>query len=262
MTSLFNLFVQLPDLVILVVGAAATAGLALAIALLTRRFWFAPRADRLETHTKLADLVHSGLLAFAVFLLALVLSDVRANLGRADDATLREASVLTRLDRELSLIGDSARDARVRLRAYADAIVSDEWLTLGRAEPELSGKAEGLLRALNRDVHALAANNPAVASQLRALFDRAEDLRQGRLENATKSIASIFWWMIGAFVLGAMAMNGRNPVDANSATLILLHMAPIGLVMSLIIVMDEPFRGETSISSAPIAKALTSGPAP
>jgi len=27
-------------------------------------------------------------------------------------------------------------------------------------------------------------------------------------------------------------------------------------------VMDEPFRGETSISSAPIAKALTSGPAP
>lgn len=262
MTSLFNLFVQLPDLVILAVGAVANAALALAIAFLARRFWFAPRADGLEAHTKLADLVHSGLLAFAVFLLALVLADVRANLGRADDATLREASIISRLDREFLLAGESAAKAREHLKTYVEAIVKDEWRTLAGADPSLAAGAERALRMLNADVHAVAAANPGSASQLRALFDRAEELRQGRLENATKSIAPIFWWMIAAFILGAMAMNGRNPIDANSIPLIVLHMAAIGLVMSLIIVMDEPFRGETSISPAPIAKALARAPTP
>lgn len=261
MSGIFDRLVQLPDLVVLAIGAVGTAALALMIAKLTRRFWFAPRADDLEAHAKLADLVHSGLLAFAVFLLALVLSDVRANLGRADDAALREASVISRLDRELQLLGDSANAARSRLKDYVDAVVTDEWRMLGQAEPALSPKAQGALLALTAHIHTLAANNPAVASQLRSLFDRLEELRQGRLENATKSIASVFWWMIAAFILGAMAMNGRNPVDANSAALIVLHMAAIGLVMALIIVMDEPFRGDTSISPAPIAKALSPLPA-
>jgi hypothetical protein len=35
-------------------------------------------------------------------------------------------------------------------------------------------------------------------------------------------------------------------------------MAGIGLVLALILVMDQPFRGETSVPPDPIAQALES----
>ena len=83
-----------------------------------------------------------------------------------------------------------------------------------------------------------------------------------RLENATKSVTNVFWWIIFAFLLGAMAMNGRHSSDMVSTALIFLHMAGIGLVLALIVVMDQPFRGETSVPATPIAEALAARPLP
>ena len=116
MAWLINLVTYLPDAAILIVGATTTALVALAVAWFARRFWFLPHGEAIEPHGKLADLVHGSLLAFTVFVLALVLSDVRANLGRADDAALREGSVFARLDRELQAIGADAATARERLK--------------------------------------------------------------------------------------------------------------------------------------------------
>jgi hypothetical protein len=101
MEWLYRFVANSSDAVILAVGVVSTAGLALALALISRRLLFSPHDEAFESHSKLADVVHGSLLAFSVFVLALVLTEVRSNLGKADDAELREASIIARLVRDL-----------------------------------------------------------------------------------------------------------------------------------------------------------------
>src|SRR5690349_10594565 len=105
MLSVVQLVAACSDAAILIICGASTAVLALLLAFISRRLWFARRQDAIEEHNKLADVVHGSLLAFSVFVLALVLTDVRANLGRADDAVSREGSYVARLDRDLTSVG-------------------------------------------------------------------------------------------------------------------------------------------------------------
>ncbi|MCP8940764.1 DUF4239 domain-containing protein [Alsobacter sp. SYSU M60028] len=248
---------HLPDDLILLIGAALAAAIGLVVAGLSRRFIFVPHGDKLEEHVKLSEIVHGSLLAFAVFVLALVLSDVRVNMGKASDAVLREASTLARLDRELELIGGRAADAeRGRLRAYATQVVDHDWPALSQAEPALSAEASRTITALIVGVRAIAAERADIAAALHALLGQLDEQRQSRLESATRSVPKSFWWLIGLFLIGAMVLNGRHRLNVASASLIGLHMAAIGLVMAFILVMDEPFRGESSVSPHPIARAL------
>lgn len=250
-----------PDGMILLAGAGTMAVTSVAVAFVARRTLFLPAQDRISEHAKLADIVHSSLLAFAVFVLALVLTDVRSNMGKADDSVLREASALSRLDRELALIGGAAANAeRTRLRTYVSEIVTQEWPSLGKAEPELSSDVTATMTALIAGIRAIVSASPGTGSTLSSLLDKLDDLRQARLESATRTVPAIFWWLIGVFLLGAMVLNGRHPIDPASVSLITLHMAAIGLVVAFIVVMDEPFRGESSIQPTPILNAL--GPFP
>ncbi|MFO1149582.1 MAG: hypothetical protein U1E62_14495 [Alsobacter sp.] len=250
-----------PDQLILLAGAMLTAAVALVVAVLARRFVFANGKSVLTEHAKLAEVVHGSLLAFAVFVLALVLSDVRANMGKAQDTVLREASTIARLDRELELIGGGeVRAERERLRAYASKVATAEWTALGAEEPALSAEVAQIMTSLISGVRAIAAAQPEVASVLHGLLDKLDDLRQTRLESATRAVPAIFWWLIWVFLLGAMVLNGRHSLDLGSGSLITLHMAAIGLVISFILVMDEPFRGESSIEPDPITHALAHKP--
>jgi hypothetical protein len=250
---------HLSDPVILFSGAAVTGLIALALAIIARRIAFASGEAGSDTNAKLAELVHGSLLAFTVFTLALVLADVRGNLGKTLDQTLREASVLSRLDDELRLAGGpEAQSARTDLAAYVDAVAQHDWPALGRTAPSLSPEGDAALERLRASGRAAARANPDSASILNGFLAQAEDYRFGRLESATKSVTNVFWWIIFAFLVGAMAMNGRHPINGKSGALIFLHMAGIGLVLALILVMDQPFRGETSVPPDPIAQALES----
>jgi len=244
------------DAVILLVGVVSTATLALVLALISRRLLFSPRDKALESHSKLADVVHGSLLAFSVFVLALVLTEVRSTLGKPDDAELREASVIARLVRDLKTVGTAdASAAGERVKDYVRLAVYVEWKTLAQPVPSLSEETDHAMASLVTQVNAVAASNPAVASTLRGYVEKLEDLRQSRLELATKSVPPVFWWVMAVFVVGAMIMNGRHKLDAFGMTLLTFHMGAIGLVIALILVMDSPFRGETSVSPASLVRA-------
>lgn len=257
MDLFLDLIGHLPDVIVLVSGALITGIVALLIAGAVHRLAFAAREGRAEHRAKLEELVHGSLLAFTVFTLALVLSDVRSNLGKTLDSTLREASLITRLDAELTVAGGTAaRSAREDLRRYADAVVAHDWPSLGQPAPRLSVEADEALAALRASGRSAAKASPESASLITSFLTQIEDYRFGRLESATKTVTNVFWWIIFAFLFGAMAMNGRHPVDLASASLIFLHMAGIGLVLALIVVMDQPFRGETSVPPDAMTSAL------
>jgi hypothetical protein len=244
------------DGVILFVGVVSTAVLALIVAMISRWTLFSPSDDALEGHSRLAEVVHGSLLAFAVFILALVLAEVRSNLAKADDMALREASVVTRLARDLASLGtERAFSAADRLKNYVRSAVTAEWKSLAQHEPALAQGTDRAMAQLVAQVHEIAAENPEAAGHLRAHVEKLEDARQSRLENATRSVPTVFWWVMAVFIVGAMIMNGRHKLDAFGMALIAFHMGAIGLVVALILVMDSPFRGETSVSWGALAKA-------
>jgi hypothetical protein len=261
MDWLYELIANSSDAVILLVGVVSTAVLALVLALISRRLFFSPHDEAFESHSKLADVVHGSLLAFSVFVLALVLTEVRSNLGKADDAELREASVIARLVRDLQTLGtEDASAASERVKDYVRSAVSTEWEMLARHNPSLAEETDRALASLVAQVNKVAADNPAAASTLRGYLDKLEDLRQSRLEFATKSVPPVFWWVMAVFIVGAMIMNGRHKLDAFGMALIAFHMGAIGLVIALILVMDSPFRGETSVSPASLVRAARLSP--
>jgi hypothetical protein len=256
MNWLYKLIATSSDAVILTGGVVSTAALALVLALISRRVVFSRRDDALENHSKLADLVHGSLLAFSVFVLALVLTEVRSNLGKADDAELREASVIARLNRDLKTVGTvDASAAGERVKDYVRSAISAEWTTLAQHEPALSEETDRAMASLVAQVNKVATDNPEFANTLRGYLDKLEDLRQSRLESATKAVPPVFWWVMAVFIVGAMIMYGRHKLDAIGMTLIAFHMGAIGLVVALILVMDAPFRGETSVSPVALVRA-------
>lgn len=256
MALFYKLIANSSDAVILLAGAVATAVLALVVAVISRRLLFSRNDEALEGHGKLAELVHGSLLAFSVFVLALVLTEVRSNLGKADDMELREASLIARLMRDLdTLEGENATAASERVKDYVRSAVSAEWKALAQHEPSLAEETTRAMASLVKQVHTVAVGNPAATATLQGYVERLEELRQTRLESATKAVPPVFWWVIGVFIVGAMIMNGRHDLDAFSMTLIAFHMGAIGLVVAMILVMDSPFRGETSVSPAALLRA-------
>ncbi|WP_444544277.1 bestrophin-like domain [Paraburkholderia adhaesiva] len=255
MIWIINTVAHLSDFAILAAGGISTAVIAAGIA------WGSARVlEKLglgNPRSTIADVVHGSLLAFIVFVLAHVLTDVRANEGRAADDVLREASFVARLDRQLRSIGGADGDtAREALRLYVMKVAEDDWPALAAAEPDLSPRASEALDHLVNVSQRAGAYAPAYAEDLQTLLREIEDSRQKRLENATRTVPRVFWWVIWVFLLGAMVMNGRFPINRATLSVIALHMAAIGMVVALIVILDEPYRGQSAISPVPLEKAI------
>ena len=174
MEWLYKLIANSSDAALLVGGVVCTAALALVLALISRRLLFSPHDEAFESHSKLADVVHGSLLAFSVFVLALVLTEVRSNLGKADDSELREASVIARLVRDLQTLGtEEASIANERVKDYVRSAVSAEWEMLAQHNPSLAEETDRALASLVAQVNKVAADNPDSRQRLTSLPGQA-----------------------------------------------------------------------------------------
>lgn len=255
MLWIINLVAHLSDFAILLTGGLSTGVFAIGIAWITRRAL--EKFGHGDVHSTVAGLVHGSLLAFIVFVLAHVLSDVRANVDRAGDRVLREASFVTRLDRQLrSLHGPEADAARDALKHYVMSVAEDDWPALAGAQPRLSPRASAAFDHLVETTQRISTPTPAYAEDLQTSLREIEDSRQFRLEDATRTVPRVFWWVIWIFLMGAMAMNGRFAISPMTVVAIGLHMAAIGTVIALIVILDEPYRGQSAISPAALESAV------
>lgn len=244
------------DLTILLTLALVSAGTALGVAELTHRAFFATRLDEIDPHSKLLELVHGSFLAFIAFMLAISVTEVRSNFGKADDSVSREAMHIASLDREIG-VNDAAWVAETRplLRRYVEQVATAEWPRLATATPSLDPEVQDTLNRLRARLRQVPASE-STRNALLARHDTIELDRAIRYEHATRSVPRVFWVLIGGFLLGAMAMNGRYGQTVLTRVLVALHFTAIGLAMALILILDAPFRGETSISPAPLLEAV------
>jgi hypothetical protein len=262
MEFLNNVSAALPDPVILALAALLLGVLGGLISLLASRYWFLRWSSHTAQEDKLADTAHTSLLGFSAFVLALAITSVFSNLAKTEEAVRLEALEIHRLDRELAPLGPTAAQARQAIASYVAAVVADEWPRLAKRPVSLSPRAEKSLDDVWRGVRAvqreLGAELPQARDALNKYMLQIEQSRAGRLAAATNSIPDVFWLVIMVFIITASFMTGRNAHKSFGLQMNVLHMAAIGIVIALIMILDNPFRGETSISSEIIAQALKS----
>ncbi|MGZ5908413.1 MAG: bestrophin-like domain [Reyranella sp.] len=251
---------DLHDLVILAIAAAVFGAAGAVISFVAHHAWFRFWPVRSGADNQLSDTVQTSLLAFSAFILALSVTNVFGNLAKAEESAMQEALDLTRLDRELGALGNAAKTARQTLADYTRHVSTDEWRTLSKELPKLSPLAQHDMDALWTEIRAIQRNEAVAPAQIRDALNsylmRLEQFRAERLAAATNSIPSIFWFVIILFVAAASFMNGRNTLRRFGVHLIVIHMSAIGILVALIVIVDNPYRGATSVSSSIIADAV------
>jgi hypothetical protein len=194
----------------------------------------------------------------AVFLSFALVQSMR-ELRAAETAAQREAANIEQLDRALAtLAGVDAEPARLRLRAYAHALVEDEWPAMHDERRE-SERAAAALVAPGAEVEQLElalARARGGGGQVTKDFDDLQDDRVQRVQAINGTLPTEVWWVTtGLFACLLTAIAFLPPVPAWRA-MGALYAAAIALLISCFYLTDGAYQGRVSVSPAPLASAI------
>lgn len=204
-------------------------------------------------------------LMYAV-LLAFVVVAAWEDLDRARQTAQREVDALGDLYRIVSAYPPATRD-RVRndILAYARLMQIEEFPAMQRGQegPRTFARAERIAEVVDR-FRARTLADGSVESESLALLHEFLDARRQRLNTNQRGMPRVLWWTlwIGAaltigFSFMLQATNRRRQFAMTA-----LLAATIGLLLSLAIEFEYPFRGEVSVPLTGwerLEKTLTSG---
>jgi hypothetical protein len=255
---------SLSDPAILAVSAVAFGLVGGTVALLANRLWFRRWPKHSQYDDKLGEAAHASMLGFSAFVLALLITNGLTTLSETDKATRAEATTAYRLGRELDVLGPSARAAKQALASYTQNVAQDEWPRLARLPVSLSPLVQKNLDDLWVGVRSIQQNMAKAApartdyrADLSAYASRIETFRSGRLSAATLNIPNDFGIILLLFVVAASVLSGRQTQKPFGIQVNVIQMSALGLAVGLVIVLDNPFRGQTSIGPEIIEHALT-----
>ena len=193
----------------------------------------------------------SGLRVFGVY----------STFDDASKAAADEASNLVLMYKEAGAFPQPERDqARQAIVSYTRSVVEDDWPAL--ADGQGSPKTD---QALDRmyDVWAPMEPGPQWSDQYSASVDELNTvltLRNERIDDSGAALAPIYWVMlfVGAFltVLHLVLLRAENRTMHLLAVGVTAAM--LGMVLFLLIELNEPFRGQISLSPTRFDAALTS----
>ena len=252
---MLDLLHTLPDIVILPLVVAVIVAIAMLAPLFGRRVLRIPlSADR-------DDVVfdaYKAIMAMVGVVLAFSLVQVNGNLRSAETLIGREASAFAAVDRILLRFGSQpALDARPLLAAYGQNRVNEEWPGLARAErnPSTDERYTTMSQAA-RALEPSPGRQQAMYAELLKNLDDLAETRELVLQDAQTELPLFFWivtygFLILAFALALLAEPTLGRTVGLGAT-----AAGVALLLAFVIIVDQPYKGETSVSAAPIQKTL------
>ena len=254
--SIFNWLYSLPDVGIALLFGTVGAGLLAGAPFLREKLL------RIQVPSDVSeDSLSAFGLVFGVMGLVLAFSLVQANtnLRNLETQVGTEAHNLAQMDRLLVRYGDPRNDAiRISLRDYANSIVTDEWpqLRQGRASDRTAVLFAPISRAILAIDPAPGRQSLIFAEMLKKADEIAAD-RKSRLVAATDiELPWIFWNTIIALLLILFLLATFSKATLGRAVAFAGQGLGLALLMALVFILDEPFKGETSVSPRPIVKAI------
>jgi hypothetical protein len=189
-------------------------------------------------------------------LLAFIAIAVWQSYVLAGDLVQSEANIVDNIYRStVNLPPEVGLQLRQNLYAYTEVVVRKEWsqMTLSDSVP-LQGWL--ILDRVHLDLSALHpkdATTVAVQTMMFSLLNQLYDVRRERFTAAQSSLPTVVWWNVlaGAGILVAFSSLFGVPRLAMHATMMGLLGGSIGLVLVLIVLLDNPFAGQSHVSVQP-----------
>jgi hypothetical protein len=147
---------------------------------------------------------------------------------------------------------------RLSLRDYANSIVKDEWPELRKGRP--SARTAALFRPISRSVLAIdpppGRQSLIYAEMLKKADEIAAD-RKARVVAATKlELPGIFWETIIALLVALLLLAAFSEATFGRAVALGAQGFALALLVALVFIYDEPFKGQSSVSSDPIVTVV------
>jgi hypothetical protein len=243
------------DLPLAITGPMIIGGLCLCaiIGLLLVRRFVLPRLRIHIDDSQFSGSMVQCVMVFYGLAVALIAVNVSQTYSDVSKTVSQEATALAALYRDVSGYPQPIRqELQKELRAYVDQVIHEDW------PMQRHGKVPGAGVALMNDFQTtLISFEPATDGQkilhaeaLRA-YNNMIQARRMRLDAVGTGLPGVMWAVIivGA-VIGLVATFFFKVEDARlHGVLVTLLAAFIGLVIFMILALDQPFRGDLGISS-------------
>lgn len=212
------------------------------------RKWLGPQPGENE-------FVSYFLSAFGVFyglMLGLIAVATYQNYSDADTAVGKEATSLSALYRDVSSYPEPARSSyQKHLREYTRFVIEEAWPAQQKGFVPQGGTTR--VTAFQHDLMAFQPKTKAeeiIHAETVRQFNVFIEARRARLQSVTTGLPAVLWLVVGIGAALNLALLWMFSIDRLSVHLVLTGIlsAFVGLMLFFIAAMDNPFRGEVSIT--------------
>jgi drug/metabolite transporter (DMT)-like permease len=197
---------------------------------------------------------------FFGILLGLVAVGAWESYNDADTALNNETANVVALYRDISVLPDPFRNkAKYAMRHYVDLVVNTEWpqQRVGRI-PSIGAVGLDMLSAVLYAAPINNAHDELVVGTALTQYNGLVESRRHRLATVDDGLPSSLWTVIILGVLINLVITWLFVIRNRRLDILMnvLVSAALGSVLAFIIAMDNPYRGELSVSPEPLAIAL------
>jgi len=218
-----------------------------------RRFlhpWF----HRDRRANEMVGFVLSSYSVFYGILIGLIAVAAYQNYGSVGDLVIRETSSLSALYRDLSGYPQPMRGRlQGELRDYTRSEIERDWPQQQRGIVPSEGTHR--LRQFTDDLltfRPAELRDATVHAETLRQVNNYMDLRRSRLNSVTVGIPGVLWWVVAIGAVTALLLLAMLDMEIHVHLILGAALSMfLGLVIFLIAAMDNPFRGEVSVSPAP-----------
>jgi Protein of unknown function (DUF4239) len=208
----------------------------------------------LDEHSN--DIVGHFLAFVGVFyglILGLVAVGAWDTYNSADGYVQDESARLAALYRDVSQLRDPYRaPLQMAVRLYTWEVINKEWpeqqtgILPSAGEGAMSKIAEKLFAVPTTD-----SQSQIVVTEAASQFNKLVEARRTRVQSATAAIPGSLWFVLGIGTLIVLMMTWLLRINNKRLDIIinLLTGTMMGTVLAFIVAMDNPYRGEISVSS-------------
>jgi hypothetical protein len=218
-------------------------------------------AETRRAHNEFTSLTVANIAVLYTVLLAFIAVAAWEDLSKASDIAGTEAGITQDLYVDAEGLSDKgvAKELQAALRRYIDIVVNQEWPV--QQAGGISRAAAPALRDLRTALASLqpkTTGDGIVMQEMLRSLNELYNARRSRLDAAAGHIPEGVWWVViflGALTIGFMALLSMRSGWMHFALAAGLTTAMV-VVVSLIVQLDYPFRGEISVSADPFRQVL------
>ena len=218
------------------------------------RRYLHPWFHRDRRANEMVGFVLSSYSVFYGILIGLIAVAAYQNFGTVSDLVTREASSLGALYRDLSGYPQPDRERlQGDLREYTRSEIERDWPQQQRGIVPSEGThrlrqfTEDLLTFRPADLR-----DEVIHAETLRQVNNYMDFRRSRLNSVTVGIPPVLWWVVGIGAVIALLLLAMLDMEIHVHLILGAALSMfLGLVIFLIAAMDNPFRGEVSVTPDP-----------